>query len=105
MGPVGQINIKSFCFNCFRENCYLLWDGGGDCVIVDPGCYNDSETGRLTGYVESSSLTPVAIFLTHGHFDHIFGVAELSRKYSIPVYMADDSLILDNERIRISLLP
>ena len=97
MGSFGQINIKAFCFNYFQENCYVLWKEGGDCVIVDPGCYNDSETGSLVSFMESNSLTPVAIWLTHGHFDHLFGAAELGRKYSLPVNMADDTLILDND--------
>ena len=33
-----QLNIKTFNFNSFRENCYVLWDGRGNCVFVDPGC-------------------------------------------------------------------
>ncbi len=85
---MDRVNIKCFCFNPFRENCYLLWGGSDDCVIVDPGCYEPSEVSALTGFISSKGLVPRAIWLTHGHFDHIFGVAELSRKYSIPVYLS-----------------
>lgn len=100
MGSFVQINIKAFCFNNFQENCYLLWNDGGECVIVDPGCYNEAEVSSLTGYVESNSLTPKAVWLTHGHFDHIFGVAALSRKYSIPVRMShEDGFIIGMDKV------
>jgi len=90
MDSLGKINIKSFCFNLFQENCYLLWDKGGSCVIIDPGNHGVLETGSLKDFIASKGLSPKAIWLTHGHFDHIYGVAELSREYSIPVYMSPD---------------
>ena len=85
---MDRINIKSFRFNPFRENCYLVWDQGKDCAIIDPGCYEPSEVSDLKGFIAAEGLTPKAIWLTHGHFDHIFGVADLSREYSVPVYLS-----------------
>ena len=92
----SQVNVKSFCVNPFRENCYLLWNEAGDCVIVDPGCYDGPEIHSVEEFVSSRGLNPKAIWLTHGHFDHLFGVAALSRTYGIPVYMSSkDRFILD----------
>ena len=92
----NQVNVKSFCVNPFRENCYLLWNEAGDCVIVDPGCYDEGETRAVEDFVSSGGLTPKAIWLTHGHFDHLFGAATLSRTYKIPVYISPkDRFILD----------
>ncbi|MBR5661657.1 MAG: MBL fold metallo-hydrolase [Bacteroidales bacterium] len=98
MGSVGHINIKSFCVNPFRENMYILWDEGRNCVIVDPGCYDSSETDAIMGFIASEGLTPKAIWLTHGHFDHIFGVAELERSFHVPVWMApEDRFIVERD--------
>ena len=92
----SQVSVKLFCVNSFRENCYLLWNEAGDCVIVDPGCYDGDEIRSVEGFVSSKGLTPKAIWLTHGPFDHLFGVAELSRTSGIPVYISSkDRFILD----------
>ena len=99
MGPSGNINVKTFCFNAFRENSYVLWNEEGDCVIVDPGCYDDAEYGALKSLFSSENLNPKAVWLTHGHFDHIFGVAALSRDYSIPVRMShEDNFIIGMDK-------
>ena len=96
MDPRSNINIKSFCFNPFRENTYLLWGDGGNCVIVDPGCYDDGEHSTLKSFITREGLRPRAIWLTHGHFDHVFGASRLIREYSIPAFLSqDDRYILD----------
>ena len=98
MGAAPQINVKVFTFNPFRENTYLVWDEEGSCAIIDPGCYDEEECLRLRSYISSEGLAPKAIWLTHGHFDHIFGVADLAREFSIPVFMSsEDKPILERD--------
>ena len=64
---------------------------------MDPGFYDGREAEALYGKIQERGLTPKMILLTHGHFDHIYGVAECSRHYDIPVMMsADDKVILEN---------
>lgn len=82
-----MIQVKSFCFNDFRECCPVAWDETGECVIIDPGFKSDSEKDSLYGFIREKGLKPVMILLTHGHFDHILGVDDCARKYGIPVYM------------------
>ena len=41
------MNIKNFTFNPFQENTYVLWDKTKECIIVDPGCYNQNERKEL----------------------------------------------------------
>jgi len=91
-----MITIRKFRFNPFQERGMVLSDETGECVIVDPGCYDEAELGELTEYMVQGGLTPKAIWLTHGHFDHIYGVKSLSRKYGIPTFMSPaDQLVLD----------
>ena len=78
-----------------RTNCYFVGNKNSDeIIIIDPG--EDCE--ELVELIESENLKPVGIFLTHGHFDHILAVDELSDKYSIKVFICEDEeeLIKDN---------
>ena len=82
-----MIHIEHFTVNAFQERALLVWDQEGSCAFVDPGFSNSSEMERLTDFVEEKGLKPVCIMLTHAHFDHIYGVAELAKTFGIPVYM------------------
>lgn len=83
-----MITIKVLETNPFRENCWIVSDESGSCAIVDPGCMTDEEKQAVVDEITKSCLKPEAILLTHGHFDHIYGVSFMSGKYGIPVYMS-----------------
>ena len=82
-----MIQIKSFTFNPFSENTYVLYDESAEAVIIDPGCYDKAEYQKLNDYIESNALKPVKIINTHAHIDHVLGVAALKRKYNIPFFL------------------
>ena len=82
-----MIHIKEFSFNTFQTRCCVVWDEDGICAFVDPGFSDASERTELVAFVESKGLKPSCIMLTHAHFDHTYGVADLARTYGIPVYM------------------
>lgn len=82
-----MLNIHNFCFNLLRTQCYILDSGGKECVIVDPGDAEQEERDALDSFLSERGLEPVAILLTHAHFDHFFDSARLQRKYGIPVYI------------------
>jgi len=90
-----MINIKSFTFNPFSENTYVLHDESGEAVIIDPGCYDKEEFQELYNYIENNGLKPVKIINTHAHIDHVLGVAGLKRKYNIPfsLHKTDEPLL------------
>ncbi len=95
-----MIHIEDFTFNAFQERCSVVWDENGKCAFVDPGCSSAEELSRLTDFVAAKGLKPVCIMLTHGHFDHVLGVAELSVSFGgIPIYMnpADRYTLEQNE--------
>jgi len=78
------MEIKSFYFNDLRTCCYILWDHTNECIIVDPGCYTQSEEKRLAQFIEDHGLTPKLIANTHCHFDHIMGLEFMLKTYHIP---------------------
>lgn len=82
-----MVHIKHFTFNAFQTRCSLVWDEDGFCAAVDPGFADDKEKDRLTAFISANGLKMVCIMLTHAHFDHIYGVAELAKEFGIPVYM------------------
>lgn len=84
--------IEHFTFNPFQERCSIVSDAAGCCAFVDPGCYDHEELSRITSLVNKHGLKPVCIMLTHAHFDHIYGMAALSKEYGIPVYMHPDEI-------------
>lgn len=81
-----MIHIQHFTFNQLQTNCALIWDDNGICAIVDPG-YIDAEKEQIVACIRSNGLTPACVMLTHGHFDHIYGLANFVRTYGVPVYM------------------
>lgn len=63
----------------YQTNCYVLRssDGADDCLIVDPGLGSE----ELIAFLSERKITPVAVVLTHGHIDHIAGIAALRESY------------------------
>lgn len=106
-----MIHIEHFTFNDFQTRCSVVWDETLECAIVDPGCSSAAETARITDFISRHGLKPVCIMLTHGHFDHVLGVAGLAVHYArptdgpdspatpLPVYMhpADKFTLENNE--------
>jgi glyoxylase-like metal-dependent hydrolase (beta-lactamase superfamily II) len=80
-----MIKIKEFIFNPIQVNTYVLYAENNECIIVDPGCYTDAEYLKLYGFIEENNLKPVEIVITHFHFDHVMGCAQVSKKYNLTV--------------------
>mgnify|MGYP001569022732 CR=1 FL=1 len=78
-----MISIHSFVFGPFQENTYVLFDETGECLIIDPGCYDDHERGELAGFITSHRLKPVKLLNTHCHIDHVFGNSFVFDQYKL----------------------
>jgi hydroxyacylglutathione hydrolase len=66
-----------------QTNCYVLTEEDGSCLVIDPG----EEGPKLQHWLREKKLSPIAILLTHAHFDHIGAVDFIRNQYSIPVYI------------------
>ena len=62
-----MINIQAVKVGILDTNCYIV-SGGKDneCVLIDPG----EDAAKIQVKLQALNLSPVAILLTHAHFDH-----------------------------------
>lgn len=79
------MTIKSFTFNPFLENTYVMSSKSGNCLIFDPGCYEDYEVAELNEYIHMNDLNVIAIINTHCHIDHVLGNDILKASYKVPL--------------------
>jgi glyoxylase-like metal-dependent hydrolase (beta-lactamase superfamily II) len=87
-----MIKVKSFCFNSFEENTYVLSDETNECVIIDPGCHLIYEESELAEYIQINNLKPVRLLNTHCHIDHILGNSFVAGKYGLILEINDREL-------------
>lgn len=91
-----MISIKSFTFNPFQENTYIAFDESKECIIIDPGCYDEKENSILKNFIIQNNLKPVALVNTHCHLDHIFGNKFVTDTYNLsPTMHKADMPILE----------
>ena len=55
--------VAKFTFNPFQENTYVLYDDTKECIIIDPGCYDEDEKLELVSFIEQKKLKPVRFSL------------------------------------------
>ena len=91
-----MISIKSFTFNPFSQNTYVIFNEDKEAFILDPGNFSDEETNTLNKFIEDNDLKVQNILLTHAHIDHVLGLQKAFDKYKVPVLMHElDQEILD----------
>jgi len=75
LGPIGT-------------NCYVVRSGRSaeEAVVIDPS----GGSAELRLELARLGARCGAILITHGHWDHLLGVAELAEGTGAPVHMADD---------------
>ena len=91
------MTIKTFTFNPFQENTYILHDETHEALIIDAGCLNDEEKRLLKFYFEENDLTLKRLINTNLHLDHQFGNKFISDTFKVlPEARIEDESILKN---------
>lgn len=91
-----MLYLKSFCFNPFQQNTYLIFNDEGHAFIVDPGNSNSSENNVLKQFIEEKQIKPIRLLLTHAHIDHVLGNKFVFDTYGLlPEVHKEDLFFID----------
>lgn len=94
-----SLNIEMFRAGPLDTNVFLLWDAvAREAILVDPSIAADDALER-TRQLGTEGIALVAIWNTHGHFDHIYDNARWKGEFSVPLFAhPDDEFLLSRLR-------
>lgn len=97
-----MIQIKSFTFNDFKENTYII-SRNNQCIIIDPGNYYDNENIEIKNFIDSKNFIVNCILLTHCHIDHILGIKYLQDIFNVDVFIpaGEEEMYKSSENIAV----
>lgn len=91
------MKINHYVVGMVQTNCYIIInEETKECFIIDPGASGK----QLAEKIKKDNLTPVAVLLTHGHFDHAAAAEELAKEFNIKVYAheAEEDTLRDPQK-------
>lgn len=83
--------VKTICCGYVFSNCYVISNDKNECIVIDPGQMFAYNYNKIT-----SMYKVKAVFLTHGHFDHIDGIGYF-KNIDIYIGSADKNMIYDSK--------
>lgn len=91
---MAELIVKSRALGNLGTNCYFLINSETkETIIVDPA----AEKEEIVMEVNRNAYKPVAVLLTHGHFDHMLAASQIRDAYGIKVYALEEELdVLSN---------
>lgn len=107
---MGELKIGRIVLGTVSTNTYFVYrEGSDECIVIDPADYGR----QLFANLKKNGLRTTAILLTHGHFDHIWGVEglkaaanEVAQNHGydpVKVYALDEEKpLLNSARINVS---
>ena len=80
---MNKMKINHCVVGPVHTNCYIVINNETkECFVIDPG----ASAKQLAEKMREDNLKPVAILLTHGHFDHAGAAEELAKEFDIKIY-------------------
>lgn len=91
-----MLHIRTFTFNPFSENTYVVYNELKNAYLIDPGNLSEAETEALAKFIADENLKIQNILLTHAHIDHVLGLQWGYDTFNVPVLMHEmDKELLD----------
>ena len=88
---MADIKIARRVLGALGTNCYFVWNTDNkECIIFDPAAQADV----IYNFVQENGLKVVAVYLTHGHFDHILAADAVREKYGVKINILDEDMSL-----------
>lgn len=97
---MSKLRVEHMVLGQVATNCYLAMnEESKELIVVDPADRAD----RIVSKIDDMGGKPVAILLTHGHFDHIGAAEALKERYGISIYaMKDEAEVLASTDLNLS---
>lgn len=80
-----------------KVNSYIVPLSETEVFVVDVAdCHFSRDEGAVVSFLQSKNFTPVAVILTHGHFDHVSGLPSIVKAFphiSIAIHKEDSNMI------------
>ena len=78
-----MVKIFSMRVSAFVTNCYLVVnEETNEGFLIDPGDYEE----RILALLREKEVKLTAIYLTHGHLDHMMAAERIQKEYDVPVH-------------------
>jgi hydroxyacylglutathione hydrolase len=77
------MQIDTLTLGPFETNSFIIRNNAGEALLVDPA----NEPQRILDTVAHRHLTVEAILVTHGHMDHVSGLAHIAAQLQAPIAM------------------
>lgn len=99
---MGKLQLETMVLGMVETNCYLMMNRETkELLIVDPA----DQAERVAEKIRVLDAKPLAILLTHGHFDHIGAAGKLAERYGIPVcILRQEEELVENAGLNASLM-
>lgn len=78
-----MLHIQKFVVNPIAENTYMAWDDSLQAMILDCGCFTETEWNEVNHCIAKNNLSPTLLVNTHLHFDHALGNRFAERDYGL----------------------
>lgn len=96
------MSIIELALGSLETNCYIIPAQGGRAVVIDP-----ASSREVLSALDRNNLVLDTILITHGHFDHFSGAAELIRKTGAKLMVTDPDkeMLLDGDKCWADFVP